>query len=196
MEVFVQRKTLWVGVGILAGLAILTSVLFLTSKPSFTGAVISPPLTAAEIKLTDHNGKPFKLRDHRGEVVLLYFGYTNCPDECPTTMAHIKLALEALGARAENAQVIMVSTDPARDTPEALKDFMGHFNPSFLGLTGTPAELQKVWKDYGVVVENGGETHSTLLFVIDPVGNIRETFLPDSDPNDISTDVSLLLSGK
>jgi protein SCO1 len=90
----------------------------------------------------------------------------------------------------------MVSTDPARDTPQALKDFMAHFDPSFLGLTGTPAALQKVWNDYGVTVENGGETHSTFLYVIDPAGNVRETFLPDAQPNDIARDVSLLLKGK
>ena len=191
-----QRKMLWLSAAGIAGLVILAAVMFLTRKPSFTGAVISPPYAAKEITLTDHNGNPFKLSEHRGEVVLLYFGYINCPDECPTTMAHIKLALENLGTSAKNVQVIMVSTDPARDTPEGLKDFMGHFNPDFLGLTGTPAELEKVWKDYSVLVEDGGETHSTLLFVIDPAGNIRETFLPDSEPNDISTDVGLLLKGK
>jgi protein SCO1/2 len=90
----------------------------------------------------------------------------------------------------------MVSTDPVRDTPQALKDFMGHFDPSFLGLTGTPAELQKTWSDYGVAVENGGETHSTFLYVIDPKASVRETFLPDSEPNDIARDVGLLLKGK
>jgi protein SCO1 len=195
-ELFMQRKMLWLSIVGLAGLIILAAVLFLTRKPSFTGAVISPPLAAKEINLTDHNGKPFKLSEHRGEVVLLYFGYINCPDECPTTMAHIKLALENLGTSAKDVQVIMVSTDPARDTPEGLKDFMGHFDPDFLGLTGTPAELEKVWKDYGVLVEDGGETHSTLLFVIDPTGNIRETFLPDSQPDDIASDVGILLKGK
>jgi protein SCO1/2 len=160
-----QRKTLWLGVGIFSGLLILLGIFLLSSNPSFKGAVISPPFAAKEINLTGSDGKPFKLSDHRGEVVLLYFGYTNCPDECPATMAHIKLALEDLGARAKNVQVIMVSTDPARDTLDVLKKFMGHFDPGFLGLTGTPAELAKVWKDYGVYVENGGETHSTFLYV-------------------------------
>jgi protein SCO1 len=191
-----KRKMLWLSITGIAGLVILMAVVFFTRKPTFSGAVISPPYTAKEISLTDHNEKPFKLSDHRGEVVLLYFGYINCPDECPTTMAHIKLALESLGASAKNVQVIMVSTDPARDTPAGLKDFMEHFSPDFLGLTGTPTELEKVWKDYGVVVEDGGETHSTFLYVIDPSGNIRETLLPDSQPDDISADVALLLKGK
>jgi protein SCO1 len=191
-----QRKTLLVGLGIFVGLLSLSAVLYLTSKPSFRGAVITPPWPAPEINLTDHNGGPFRMSDQHSRVVLLYFGYVNCPDECPLTMAHLKLALESLGDRARDVKVIMVSTDPVRDTPQALKDFMEHFNPSFLGLTGTPGELQKVWKDYGVTVEAGGETHSTYLYVIDPAGNVRETFLPDAEPKDIAGDVGLLLKGK
>ncbi len=191
-----QRKIFWLSVIGLAGLVILSAVLFFTKKPSFKGAVFSLPAPAAEIQLTDHNGNPFKLSEHRGEVVLLFFGFTNCTDECPTAMAHLKLALESLGTSAKDVQVLMVSTDPARDTPEALMDFMGHFNPDFLGLTGTPTELEKAWKDYGVVVEDGGETHSTSIYVIDPAGNLRETFLPDTETSDISADVSLLLKGK
>jgi protein SCO1/2 len=191
-----QRKTLLVGVSIIGVLLALTAFLYLTNKPTFRGAVITPPWPAPELKLTDHHGQPFTMSNQRGKVVLLYFGYVNCPDECPLTMAHLKLALESLGDRAKDAQVVMVSTDPVRDTPRALKDFMEHFDPSFLGLTGTPAELQKVWKDYGVTVEAGGETHSTYLYVIDPAGNVRETFLPDTEPKDIAADVGLLLRGK
>jgi protein SCO1/2 len=191
-----QRKTLLVGVSIFVGLLALTAFLYLTSKPSFRGAVITPPWSAPEIDLTDHNGKTFKMSDQHGKVVLLYFGYVNCPNECPLTMAHLKLALESLGDRAKDVQVIMVSTDPVRDTPQALKDFMEHFNPLFLGLTGTPGELQKAWRDYGVTVEAGGETHSTYLYVIDPAGNVRETFLPDTEPKDIAGDIGLFLKGK
>jgi len=191
-----QRKVILVGIGILVLLAALAAILSFTAKPSLRGSIITPPWTAPQIKLTDHNGQAFSLSNQRGKVVLLYFGYVNCPDECPLTMAHLKLARESLGDRAKDVQVIMVSTDPARDTPQALKDFMGHFDPSFLGLTGTQAELQKTWMDYGVTVENGGETHSTFLYVIDPAGNVRETFLPDAEPNDIARDISLLLKGK
>jgi protein SCO1/2 len=125
-----QRKTLLVGVSIFVGLLVLTALLYLTSKPSFRGALITPPWPAPELSLTDHNGSPFKMTDQRGRVVLLYFGYVNCPDECPLTMAHLKLARESLGSRAKDVQVVMVSTDPVRDTPQALKDFMEHFDPS------------------------------------------------------------------
>ncbi len=191
-----QRKLIFVGIGIFVLLAVVAAVFVLTNKPSLKGSIITPPWTAPEINLIDHNGQTFTLSAQRGKVVLLYFGYVNCPDECPLTMAHIKIALQSLGNRAKSVQVIMVSTDPARDTLQALKDFMEHFDPSFLGLTGTPAELQKTWMEYGVAVENGGETHSTFLYVIDPNGNVRETFLPDAEPNEIARDVSLLLKGK
>jgi protein SCO1/2 len=191
-----NRRLSFLGVGILALLMTVAAIVYTTSKPSFKGAVISPPWPAPELKLTDHNGQPFQMSSQRGKVVLLFFGYTNCPDECPLTMAHLKLALESLGNRAKDVQVVMVSTDPFRDTPQALKDFMAHFNPSFLGLTGTSGELRKAWIDYGVTVEAGGETHSTYLYVIDPSGDVRETFLPDAEPNQIASDVSLLLKGK
>ncbi len=191
-----QRKTIIVGAGIAVVLLVFSLLYFLTDKPSLRGSVITPPWTAPEIRLRDQNGQPFTLGSQKGKVVLLYFGYVNCPDECPLTMAHVKLARESLGARAGDVQVIMVSTDPARDTPQALKTFMEHFDPSFLGLTGSLPELQKAWQDYGVTVEDSGETHSTYLYVIDPAGNIRETFLPDTEPQEIAADLKLLLQGK
>src|ERR1041384_4406850 len=191
-----QRRLIYVGIGILVLLIGVAAVFTITNQPALRGSIIFPPWTAPEIKLTGHNGNPFIMSDQRGKVVLLYFGYVNCPDECPETMAHLKLARESLGDRAKDVQVVMVSTDPARDTPQALMDFMRHFDPTFLGLTGTTAELQKTWKDYGVTVEEGGETHSTLLYVIDPAGNAGETFLPDTEPNDIAADVKLMLNGK
>ena len=190
------RKTLIVGLSILAVLIVAVALFFFFNKQNLNGSVITPPLPAAEINLTDHNGNPFTMSSQRGKVVLIYFGYTNCPDECPLTMAHLKLALDSIGDRAKNVQVLMVSTDPARDTENTLKKFMESFNPTFLGLTGSPEELQKIWRDYGVTVLNGGETHSNFLYVIDPSGNIRETFVSDSAPDKIASDVSLLLKGK
>jgi protein SCO1 len=196
LEVVVQRRTLWIGIVTIGILVVITAVVFLAKKHTMLGAVIDPPAPASEINLTDSNGNPFALSALRGKVVLLYFGYTNCPDECPLTMAHLKLAFDTLGAKSKDVQVVMVTTDPQRDSQQALKDFMAKFNPAFLGLFGTPAELQKVWQDYGVTVENNGETHSTFLYVIDQAGNIRETFQPDTQPDSIAADVSFLLTGK
>jgi protein SCO1/2 len=190
-----NRKLTIGGIGVIAILAAITAVLYFTRPHKLLGAIINPPWPAPEVRLTDHTGQPFTMSGERGKVVLLYFGYVNCPDECPLTMAHLKLARQSLGAQATDVQVVMISTDPARDTPQALGDFMGKFDPSFLGLTGTQDQLGKAWKDYGVTVESSGETHSTYLYVIDPSGNIRETYLPDASPEDIASDARLLLGG-
>jgi protein SCO1 len=192
-EVVMQHKVLLWGVALIGGLAIISGILFLSIKPSYRGAVINPPIPAAEIKLTDSNGVPFTLSGLRGKVVILYFGYTNCPDECPLTMAHLKLAMDLLGNKSKDVQVVMVTTDPARDTARSMKEFLGKFNPDFIGLVGTSADLSNVWKNYGVTVEDGGETHSYFIYMIDQAGNFRETFLPDSPPRDIAADTRLLL---
>jgi protein SCO1/2 len=175
-------------------LLLVTGILLAARKPSFHGAVIDPPMAAADIMLLDQDGRTFQLSGIRGKVVVLYFGYTNCPDECPLTMAHLKQALDILGDRSKDVQVAMISTDPVRDTPQALGDFMGKFNPSFLGLTGTPDDLARVWKDYGVTVLDGGETHSNFIYVIDRAGDLRLTFLPDSSPEDVASDLAIFVS--
>src|SRR5688572_12244269 len=191
-----KRRVLISGLVILAALITATAILFVRSQQPFKGDVITPPWPAAEFTLTNHNGQAFSMSSQQGKVVLLYFGFTNCPHECPLTMAHLKLALEQLGGSSKDVQVLMVSTDPARDTQQNLKDFLGKYNPTFLGLTGSPEELQKVWKDYGVTVMDGGETHSVYLYVIDPAGDIRETLRLEAEPKDIAADVRLLLRGK
>jgi protein SCO1/2 len=191
-----QYKVLWVGIAGAVAVALGAAYLLITTRPALHGAVIDPPAQAAEIQLKDFNGQEFSLSSQRGKVVVLYFGYTNCPDECPLTMAHLKLATDQIGGQASDVRVVMISTDPARDTPEALKSFLGKFSPGFIGLTGTPDELAKVWRDYGVTVENSGETHSFFVYVIDPAGQFRETFLPDSLPADIAADLRLLAPRK
>lgn len=185
---------MWVAGGSIAAVALITGIVFFNAKPSLHGAVIDPPLQAAEIQTKDFNDQPFALSGLRGKVVVLYFGYTNCPDECPLTMAHLKQATDSLGPNSKDVQVIMISTDPARDTSIAMKDFIGKFSPSFIGITGTAGELGKIWKDYGVTVEDGGETHSFFVYIIDRKGNFRETFLPDSSPSDIAADLRLLVN--
>jgi protein SCO1/2 len=108
-------------------------------------------------------------------------------------MAHLKLAVDMLGDQASNVRVMMITTDPGRDTPAAMKVFLGKFDKDFVGLVGTPEQLAMVWHDYGVEVENGGETHSNYVYVLDTLGRLRETFLPDSSPADEAADLRLLL---
>jgi protein SCO1/2 len=165
-------------------------------KPAFKGQVIEPLAAAPEISMTDQNGNPFQLSAMRGKVVLVFFGFTNCVDECPLTMAHIKLALESLGDNAKNVQVVMVSTDPVRDTPQTLQNFLGKFDSLYLGIPGSVDSLTKVWNDYGVVVLDGGETHSSFTYVIDMRGSLRLTFDPETTPEDMASDLKILLAGK
>jgi protein SCO1 len=163
-------------------------------KPVFKGQAVEPLAAAPEINMTDQNGNPFQLSAMRGKVVLVFFGFTNCVDECPVTLAHIKLALESLGNDAKNVQVVLVSTDPVRDTPMALQDFLGKFDPSYTGIPGTLDGLKKIWSDYGVVVLDGGETHSSFTYVIDKQGNLQLTFDPEATPEDIASDIKILLT--
>jgi protein SCO1/2 len=189
-----DKKILLAAAAATLALALIAGLLFLSADRPLQGSVINPPQPAAPVELTNYDGQHFSLSNARGSVVLVYFGYTNCPDECPLTMAHLKLAMEILGARADRAKVVMVTTDPARDTPEALGTFMRRFNSAFMGLTGTPDQLAGIWMNYGVTVMNGGETHSNYIYVIDPMGNLVETFLPEAEPADIAADVKALLN--
>ena len=191
-----NRKLVMIGTAILAGLVLAAGILVATRKPSFRGTVIIPPAPAANITLTDSNGQPFSLSSQRGKIVLLYFGYTNCPDECPATVAKLKLTMGILGNLAQNVQVLMVTTDPARDNAAQMKKWMTGFYPAFLGLFGTSDQLQQAYNAYGVTVEDGGETHTTYLYVIDSKGNLRLTFDgPTMDPQDVADDVQTLMKG-
>jgi protein SCO1/2 len=188
-----NNKVLW-GAAALTGLIVIAAAAsFLTIDRSLRGSVIDPPFSAAEIALTDSNGEPFELSQLRGNVAVIFFGFTNCPDECPLAMANLRLAVEMLGERGDQVSVLLITTDPVRDDPNALRVFVGRFNPQFLGLTGTEAQLAKVWKDYGVTVMDGGETHSSYLYVVDRSGLLVETVLADSSPAEIAADLRLLL---
>ena len=191
-----QRRTLFFGLTVLFLLVAAGLTLALNQKPALRGAVLNPALPAPEISLLDQHGQPFQLSRQRGKVVLVYFGFVNCPEECPLTMAHFKQALEILGESASEVQVVMVSTDPVRDTPQALGAFLANFNPSFLGLPGSPEQLAKIWKDYEVEVFDGGETHSSYTYVIDRHGYVVENFVPDSSPEDLAADLKALLAEK
>jgi protein SCO1/2 len=187
-----RHKTFSPGITILALL-----LLIVTSScggSSLRGTVFSSPVPAAEISLIDHDGQPFQLSSYRGRIALVFFGFSNCVDECPATLALIRQALDTAGLTSKEVLVVMVSTDPDNDTPQSMKEFMGRFNPDFLGLLGTPDELAHAWQDYGVVVEDGGETHSSLTYVVDQKGDLRETFLPDTSSDDIAADLKVLLT--
>ena len=189
-----NQKRFWGRITSLTVLIIMSTVSCGVFKPSLKGTVASPVVAAANINLTDQNGQPFQLSNSRGKVALVFFGFSNCVDECPATIAKFKQALITVGEGAKDVVVVMVSTDPVRDTPGSMKAFMEKFNPTFLGLLGTPDQLSKSWEDYGVQVLDGGETHTSLTYVVDKKGILRETISTEASPDDIAADVKVLLA--
>jgi protein SCO1/2 len=189
-----KNRGLWAAAVAIVVIASVALLKFLETNKTLRGSVIDPPMAAPQIELAGSDGTVFRLSDQRGNVTMIFFGYTNCPDECPLAMANLRTALELLGQDGARTRVAMVTTDPARDTPEALRAFLARFNSDFIGLTGSHEELSRVWKAYGVTVMDDGETHSNYIYVIDQDGLLVETALADTIAADLASDVWILLS--
>jgi protein SCO1/2 len=135
----------------------------------------------ADFSLPDTSGKTRSLADYKGKAVVLFFGYTHCPDVCPTTMAELTQALQQLGPDAKRVQVLFVTVDPERDTPEVLAQYVQAFDPSFVGLRPSETQLAKVAKDFrvyyakvpGTTPENYTMNHTAASYVFDPSGKLR-----------------------
>lgn len=147
---------------------------------------ITGALFAQGFNLVDHQRQQRTLADYKGKVVWLFFGYTHCPDVCPTTMSQLSLAYKQLGADAAKVQVLFVGLDPERDSPELLGQYAPAFNPSFVGLYGDAATIEKTTKDFKVFYQKNASTdpkfytldHSASVFVFDPEGKPRLFFTP------------------
>jgi protein SCO1 len=169
---------------------------------TFHGLVSEAPPRAADFSLTAHTGKRVSLRDFGRTLRLLYFGYTHCPGICPTTLAEANQALRLLPPRqSARVRLLLISVDPARDTPERLAAYLAHFNPSFVGLTGTAEEIAKVAAAYGIyyrVVEGASPTeyvvdHTSMIIVVDERGVVRLLFPYGTTAKDIAEDLRHLL---
>ncbi len=166
------------------------------------GSMIDPPQPAAEIDLMDTSGERFLLSDLRGETVLLFFGYTFCPDVCPATLHDIRFVFEQLGDRTDDARIVFITVDPARDSPDRIRSYLDGFDPDFIGLTGTDAALEQVYQDYSVQVvrapaagAGGYEVeHISRIFVIDRAGRLVATFPYGLGREAILADLQHLLS--
>lgn len=167
---------------------------------TFHGTVIQSPDPSYNFTLTSVNGD-VSPSDYRGKIVLIYFGYTFCPDICPATLASVAQALRDMGTKAEDVQLIMVSLDPGRDTPEKLAEYVAHFHPSFIGITGTQAQLDEVASLYGIYYQKtqGSDAsgylidHTATLLVLDREGYLKLVFPFGVTPQEIADDLKYML---
>ncbi|MFZ4481164.1 MAG: SCO family protein [Rhodoferax sp.] len=171
------------------------------NKPSFAAIDVTGADYARDFSLTDHNGRPRSLKDFAGKVVVVFFGYTQCPDVCPTSMVELVEVKKLLGKDAERLQGLFITVDPARDTPQVLKAYMENFDPSFLALYTSPDKLEALAKEYKVYfkkVEGPTPTsytmdHSAGSYVYDPQGKLRLYTRYGSGAALLAADVKLLL---
>jgi len=197
-----NRKTLWVGILSLLAVGAAALIFVLTKPVSFRGTSYGEPYPqASDFELTKSSGEAFLLSEQKGKVVLLFFGYTACPDVCPTTLAELRVLMEELGDKTEQVQVVFVSVDPERDTPEKIQEYVEHFNADFIGLTGTPEDLQVIWDNYGVFRERVESesafgyiiNHTARTYLIDQDGNLRLSFGFQTPVEDMVHDIEILL---
>lgn len=160
----------------------------------------SPPRQAPELELTGSDGEELLLSRYRGKVVVLGFGFTSCPDVCPTTLAVLAQARKQLGAQGQDMQVVYVTVDPERDTPERMRKYLSTFDPTFMGGTGAAERLATVRKQYGIAAEkkmygeNYSVAHSSYTYLIDRAGRLRALMPYGSKPDDYVHDVGILLA--
>jgi protein SCO1/2 len=198
-----DKKIIWVGFTSLAIIVIAAFITILFSKSAgFRGTAYGEPYPLApNFRLTRSSGDSFRLSDQRGKITLLFFGYTYCPDVCPVTLAELNMALNELsGNKADSVQVVFVSVDPDRDTPQITQEYVARFNSSFIGLSGSLGELEKIWQDYDifreVVKSDSGiltVSHTARVILIDKDGNMRLSYPFGTPVEDIIYDLNLIL---
>ena len=171
-------------------------------KAEFKGVDVTGADYAKDIPLTDQNGQARHLKDFAGKVVVVFFGFTQCPDVCPTSMAELAQVKQMLGKDGDRLQGIFVTVDPERDTPQVLKAYMANFDPTFLALSGTPEQLAAVAKDFKIYYKRvEGKTptsytmdHSAGSYVYDTKGRLRVYSRYGSGVQVLAADIKTLLA--
>jgi protein SCO1/2 len=173
-----------------------------SSSTGFRGLPYPDPAPPADFALSDQHGAPFRLSDHRGKIVLLFFGFVHCPDVCPTTLATWSKVREQLGQDASRVAFVFVTVDPERDTGAALREHLAVFGADFVGLTGTLEELDPVYESFGIFHEKmrfGASAnayivdHSTRVLLIDAQGRLRLSYGFETSSGNLLHDLRLLL---
>ncbi len=175
------------------------------AAPSSAPVIIDPPAALSDFRLPASAGGELSLSDLRGQPVLLYFGFTRCPDYCPITLSEFRRAREALGPDGERVHFVLISVDPANDTPEVLATYLSGFGAGFIGLQGNDATLRRISKEYGLTYSSGsghqhgshgghGVVHSTASYLIDQNGRLRVVYLYGTAADVYARDIRALLN--
>lgn len=170
----------------------------------FNGSPYQNPNPAPPIPLVDTSGILFQLEDYHGKIILLYFGYTFCPDVCPSTLATVRQILDELGDSSQEVVFAMITVDPDRDSPEVLEGYLSRFHPGYIGLWGDGEELENVKQAYGVFSEIDLESdplnylvsHTARIFLIDKEGILRTGYSFGTSNDEILSDVEYLIRGE
>ncbi|MFQ5611030.1 MAG: SCO family protein [Anaerolineae bacterium] len=189
-------------------LALLGWLLAACQTYQFKGTEYPDPQPAPEFELVDTQGQPFRLSDRRGQVVLLFFGYTHCPDVCPITLGEARQIISDLGDDAGQVDFTFITVDPERDTPEVLDRYVSNFHPDIVGLSGDVDDLAAVRQAYGIFAEKedlahehthedeAGDYlvgHTSRVFLVDPQGRLRLSYAFGTPAADITQDIRHLL---
>ncbi|HEY8509588.1 MAG TPA: SCO family protein [Steroidobacteraceae bacterium] len=192
-------RSSWLTWGLAAAVAALGGFLLARQldRPAFelaSGTWFPEPKPVSEFSLVDHTGKPFTVQELRGQPTLVFFGFTHCPDVCPTTLAQLAKIKQAAGIA--DLRVLLLSVDPERDTPEALSQYVHAFDPQFVGATGKPEEIEKMARRFGVAMAKvplpGGSytmDHSAAIFLLDDQARIVAVFTPPFDTAKFAADL-------
>jgi protein SCO1 len=186
---------------VLLGVALLGWRWWTLSRMPQYGIAIDSVEPAQDFTLDASTGRPVSLSEFRGKPVLLYFGYTTCPDVCPTTLTDLRLAMQELGSEQESVQVLFVSVDPERDTADRLAAYLQYFNPGFIGLTGSVADIEAIASRFGVFFKkNKAESaadylvdHTSAVLLLDADGKLRLMFPYGTTGEQLASDTRLYL---
>jgi protein SCO1/2 len=198
-----NRKVLWLWIAAVSSLILLTTGCQIFSPAyEFKGAVMDPPVSLPDFELRATDGHLFHLSEVKGDIALIYFGYTYCPDVCPLTMAEVRTALAGLKSGREHVHLIFISVDPERDTPEVLARYLTAFGSDFIGLSDDFAKVKEVMKPYGAFAEKESApesaagylvSHTARLYLVTPKQQLLLTYPFGFTPEDLRSDLEYLL---
>jgi protein SCO1 len=186
---------------VLAAVAVYAAVRLQQARsPQFNGTAYPDSPPAPDFQLTAQDGQPRTLSDFAGSAVLVYFGFTRCPDVCPITLSRLTALLNEEKISPDDVNVLLISVDPEYDTPERLAEYVARFGPQVTGLTADTATVRAVMEDYGAYAQqttgNYGENtlaHTDIIFGIDPVGRLRVLLHADEEPELLESDIKALI---